>query len=75
MSQETVRREIAAKRAYATKLEERARDAAHPLSDASHADHLLAEAARLRTEADREERQLEARANRHAVPNSEPRPV
>ena len=71
MSQETVRREIAAKRAYAAKLEERARDASHPFSDASHADHLLGEAARIRADADREERQLEARAKRHP----EPRPA
>lgn len=74
MSQETVRREIAAKRAYATTLEERARDPSHQFSDASHADHLLAEAARLRTEADREERQLAARAARMS-PQPESRPA
>jgi hypothetical protein len=61
MSQETVRREIAAKRGYAARLEQRARDATHRFDDDWHADHLLAEAARLRAEADREERQLEAR--------------
>lgn len=62
MSQETVRREIAAKREYATRLEERARDATHKFDDAWHSDHLLAEATRLRAEADREEQQLAARA-------------
>ena len=58
MSRETVSREIAAKREYAAQLEQRARDATHKFDDAWHADHLLAEAARLRAEADREERQL-----------------
>ena len=62
MSQETVRREIAAKREYAERLEKRARDSSKPFDDQWHADHLLTEAARLRAEADREERQLAARA-------------
>jgi hypothetical protein len=68
MSQETVRREIAAKREYAARLEQRARDATHKFDDAWHAAHLLAEATRLRAEADREERQLAERARPPASP-------
>ena len=64
MSQETVRREIAAKREYAAQLEQRARDQSHPVGEQWHAEHLLAEAERLRAEADREERQL-ATQTRH----------
>ena len=66
MSQETVRREIAAKRAYAEQLERRAQDTSHPFTDPRHADHLLAEARRLRAEADREEQRLAARAGQPA---------
>lgn len=62
MSQETVRREIAAKREYAERLEQRATDATHRFDDPWHVEHLKSEAARLRDEADREERQLAARA-------------
>ena len=55
MSVETVRREIAAKRAYAVQLETRANDTAHAFSDPAHRDHLRGEAARLMAEADRQE--------------------
>ena len=40
MSQETVRREIAAKREYAARLEERATDATHRFDDPWHVEHL-----------------------------------
>jgi hypothetical protein len=63
MSVDTVRREIAAKRAYAVELETRANDSAHVFTDPAHRDHLLDEAARLMAEADRQEARL-----------SEPRP-
>ena len=62
MSQEAVRREIAAKREYADRLEQRAQDTSKPFEDPRHADHLIAEAARLRAEADREEQHLTSRS-------------
>ncbi|MFL5576208.1 MAG: hypothetical protein ACJ79S_09615 [Gemmatimonadaceae bacterium] len=65
-----MRREIAAKRAEAEQIEQRCRDASKPFSDPRHCEHLLAEAARLRAEADREERQLAARAARAHTPQS-----
>ncbi len=58
MSMDTVRREIAAKRAYATKLEERLNDEAHVFNEPSHRGHLRAEVERLWAEADRQEAQL-----------------
>ena len=58
MSVETVRREIAAKRAYAVQLETRANDSAQSFTDPAHRDHLLDEAARLMAEADRQEAHL-----------------
>jgi len=58
MSVDTVRREIAAKRAYAVQLETRANDTGHAFADPTHRDHLLDEAARLMAEADRQEARL-----------------
>ncbi len=58
MSVDTVRREIAAKRAYAAQLETRANDGGHAFADPAHRDHLLDEAARLMAEADRQEARL-----------------
>ena len=58
MSADSVRREIAAKRAYAAQLETRANDVAHTFTDPSHREHLLDEAARLMAEADRQEARL-----------------
>jgi hypothetical protein len=58
MSVETVRREIAAKRAQAIQMEARANDENHAFNDPAHRDHLRAEAARLMAEADREEARL-----------------
>lgn len=62
MSQETVRRDIAAKRAQAERLEKTLNDPAHSFSDERHREHLLAEVRRLRSEAEREEVML---ARRH----------
>jgi len=58
MSVETVRREIAAKRAQAIQMETRANDSTHAFTDPAHREHLLSEAARLMAEADREEAHL-----------------
>ena len=66
MSMETVRREIAEKRAHAALLEERTENKEHHFNDPSHRDHLLAEVRRLRSEADRQEAQMAARAARRA---------
>ena len=65
MSVETVRREIAAKRAYAVQLETRANDTAHAFTDPAHRDHLRDEAARLMVEADRQEARLAESRSRH----------
>jgi hypothetical protein len=61
MSQDSVRRDIAAKRAYAENLEQRTKDPAHAFADPAHREHLLAEARRVRAEADREEAKLAMR--------------
>jgi hypothetical protein len=58
MSQDSVRREIAAKRAYADRLEARANDAAHPLDNPARRELLLQEAQRARHEAELEEARL-----------------
>ena len=63
MSQDSVRREIAAKRAYADRLEARANDARHPLDNPARRDLLLQEAERARREADLEEARLTATTN------------
>jgi hypothetical protein len=60
MSVDSVRREIAAKRAYAEQLEARANDEKHAFTEPEHRQHLLAEAARLRADAERQEAQLAA---------------
>lgn len=65
MSVETVRREIAAKRAYAVQLETRANDMGHAFSDPAHRDHLREEAARLMAEADRQEARLSEPRSHH----------
>ena len=62
MSQDSVRREIAAKRAYADRLEARASDAAHPLDNPARRELLLQEAQRARHEADLEEVRLDQSA-------------
>lgn len=63
MSQASVLQEVAAMRAQADTLERRANDPAHEFTDASHRDHLLAEAKRLRESAQREEESLGRRRN------------
>ena len=65
MSVDTVRREIAAKRAYAVQLETRANDTDHAFTDPAHRDHLLSEAARLMAEADRQEARLSEPRSHH----------
>lgn len=60
MSQDSVRRDIAAKRAYADRLEARANDALHPLDNPARRELLLQEAGRARREADLEEARLAA---------------
>jgi hypothetical protein len=61
MSQESVRREIADKRAYAAALERRADDPAHPITDEVHRRHLLDEARQVRAQADAAEARLRPR--------------
>jgi hypothetical protein len=63
---DTVRREIAEKRAHAALLEERTQNKDHQFNDPRHRDHLLAEIRRLRSEADQQEAQMAARAARRA---------
>lgn len=65
MSVDTVRQEIAAKRAYAEELKARANDSAHVFTDPSHRDHLLDEAERLMAEADRQEARLSEPRHQH----------
>ena len=62
MSQESVRRDVADKRAYAASLERRADDPAHPITDAQHRQHLLDEARRARAQADAAEARLQPRS-------------
>jgi hypothetical protein len=69
MSQESVRRDIADKRAYATMLERRADDPAHPITDAIHREHLLAEARKARAQADAAEARLQRGAAATPLPH------
>lgn len=62
MSQDTVRRDIATKRAQADRFERTIHDPTHHFSEDSHPERLLAEVRRLRAEAEREEAML---ARRH----------
>jgi hypothetical protein len=75
MSESTVRREIAALRGKADKLEAMCNDASHVFNDESHREHLRHEVERLRAEAKREEERLELRLRTHpAQPSPEVRP-
>ena len=65
MSQQSVEREIATKRAYADSLERRANDPAHAFSSPEHRAHLLHEAARVRADADREAAHLASHRRPH----------
>jgi hypothetical protein len=65
MSEISVRQHVAAMRAQAESLEKRANDPSHEFTDASHRDHMLTEARRLREAADREEQSLSKRRNFH----------
>jgi hypothetical protein len=69
MSQESVRRDIADKRAYAAMLERRANDPAHPINDGIHREHLLDEARKARAQADAAEARLQQRSSGTALPH------
>jgi hypothetical protein len=66
VSQESVRRYLSAKRAYADTLEHRAQDPDNPIFDPAHREHLLIEARHAREEADAAEARSELRVRTSA---------